>query len=34
LVEDPFEYVKPTCQVAVRTRKADGDFSYTVKDQT
>jgi hypothetical protein len=30
LVEEPCEYAKPTCQVAVRTRKADGDFSYTV----
>ncbi|MFC1960365.1 hypothetical protein ACFLYO_06615 [Chloroflexota bacterium] len=30
LVEKPFAYMKPTCQVAVRTRKANGDFSYTV----
>jgi hypothetical protein len=30
LVQAPFAYVKPTCQVAVRTRKATGDFSYTV----
>jgi hypothetical protein len=30
LVVTPVEYVKPTCQVAVRTRKAKGEFSYTV----